>query len=74
MSRKKKEVIEDYVLMDMAGAHLQEALILYFKDKFGDDFEVKYVELTKEKMKNNDVLDHQDNEFKLFVEFQREVK
>lgn len=74
MSRKKKEVIEDYVLMDMAGVHLQEALILYFKDKFGDDFEVKYVELTKEKIKNNDVLDHQDNEFKLFVEFAREVK
>lgn len=71
MTRKKKEEKRDYVSMRVSGFELQEMLIKHFKEKFGDSFDIRYMELSTEKLENEHILDHEDNEFNLFVEFVR---
>ena len=73
MSRKKKEIKMDSVFIEVSGYELQEMLTKYFKEKFGDNFDINYMEFMTEKLENEHILDHEDNEFKLFVEFTREV-
>ena len=43
----------------------------FVKDKLGQDVDVSYIEFLTEKIKNKHILNGEDNEFSLFVEYNR---
>ena len=53
------------------GYEIDEALTALVKDKLGQDVDVTYMELIVDKLKNKHLLNDNDNEFSLFVEYNR---
>ena len=43
----------------------------FVKDKLGQDVDVSYIEFLTDKIKNKHILNGEDNEFSLFVEYNR---
>lgn len=68
-SNKQKKY--NSVTFKIHGYHFDEMIELYVKSKLGKDIEQIYTELIEDKIANKNVLNSDDNEFSLFVEYRR---
>lgn len=59
------------ITIKIDGYEIDEALTALVKDKLGQDIDIRYMELIKDKIKNKHILNDDDNEFILFVEYDR---
>lgn len=59
------------ITIKISGHEIDEALTTLLKDKLGQDIDVAYMELIIDKLKNKHILNDDDNDFSLFVEYNR---
>jgi len=59
------------ITIKINGYEIDEALTALVKDKLGEDIDVRYMEFIIDKLKNKHILNDDDNEFSLFVEYNR---
>lgn len=56
--------------IEITGLDLEEMLEQFLREKLGN-VEINYLELVKSKIKNKHILNDNDNEFYIFVEYNR---
>lgn len=58
-------------IFKLYGWQLDQMLSEYIQDKLGKDIDTMYAEFTLDKKQNKHILNAEDNEFTLFVEYKK---